>query len=642
MEVLKKLQDLDKPLSREQRNFLANVIIGPWKGSKSQFKKPPSKEILLLVELLLDEGWDGRASTLIEMVKDAVAGSPVNFTGKVAGLFNSSDLDGTTTPGGGGSKAWNYVGIPYVTDPVPTAIMPALPNGATTVVWPYDPCTVTTPVWEDAANQYYVNPAHPSANDLNNGGRGSPTLPRLSIPGLNFAGSGSWSLAAGSQVFIVGDGNTFGSQSDIQSFSFPGTSSDPIWIIGVSTTSKPLLNLARYSMQDATYVMWHNIHFGSTNNYRSEFAGVENNCWRQCLFTGGGTVSTSSRRLLNFIGNPSQINKANVIYQCEGRDLGSWNPGTQATDCLGVHVQAWNRHTWIIDSNFYHIQGDSVMTGNSNYWDFDHARRSHYTYIAGNEFFENYENAYDCKDSYHTIFSSNHCHDFSTTGSEPTANSTCIIMGQDSEGFLSGYTWIINNLIENSGTGARCSATSDTYRGFVLNNLLINCSTGLVFEPRSYTYQQTTTTEAEYVCGVNNTFIDCGQAFSTLRGSSGVEVEFEQNLIVDCTGTYDVWFEDFQGNPRTYANNIVYRSGGGENVRLDGSLTTSNNTVGVDPNLDVNYVPQSGSIAIDYVTGGEHAAYAEFQALYGLDIRQDYLGNTRPQGTYDCGAIEVV
>lgn len=538
------------------------------------------------------------------------------------------------------AQVWNYTGIPYVTDNVPAAIMPELPTGADLPsAWTFDPCSVATPVWRDALNQYYVDPAHAAADDANNDGRGSPTAPRRTIPGLNWGGVGSWTLAANTQLFIVGDGNVFGNASDIENFTMPGTAEQPIWIIGVSTSAKPRLNLERYFMKNVSFVMWHNLHFGGTGSYRAQMqGGVVNNCWRHCLFTGSGTKNGSSRRMLSFTGSSENLNQWNVVYQCEMRDNGAWNPGERATDCMGVHVQAWSRYTWIINNEIYHMQGDSVMTGNSNYWNFNHALRPHYTYIAGNTFYENYENAYDCKDSYHTIFSENHCYGFRTYGSEPSANGTCIIFGQDSEGYLSGYTWIINNRIDDVNTGGRCSATSDTYRGYFIGNLITNANLGVQIEARGYNHNGTYT-HADYASIVNNTLHHCKQGILNPRGTSHVEVQVDGNVIWDATGAYDVRLQNFD-NPKSYTNNIVYRTAGGENVRLQGTTTTANNLRGTEPGLSNSYVPEAEAVAVDHAAT-EHPDYATFQTLYGLDIRQDLVGVSRPQGSsWDAGALE--
>lgn len=91
------------------------------------------------------------------------------------------------------------------------------------VAFPYDPIEMQTPQWNDDASQYWVD-ANAACDDGNNDGRGAPAAPRCSLPGLSGA---TWSLAAGSQVFVVGNG------ANINRMNFPGTAEEMIWIISM-------------------------------------------------------------------------------------------------------------------------------------------------------------------------------------------------------------------------------------------------------------------------------------------------------------------------------------------------------------------------------------------------------------------------
>ena len=554
--------------------------------------------------------------------------------------LTSNEFD-VTVVGDAPTQAWSYIGVPYVTDMVPSAIMPTLPTGPDTVVWPWDPCLVERPTWTDASNQYYIDPSAGNASDSNNGGRGSPSAPRSTLPGWTGGNGGSWTLSAGDQLFIAG-GNSFGSNFDLQSFTFPGTADDPIWIMGVG--DKPVFNFDKFFITGASYVMWDNLYFGSTNGWRNQTTGCNNICWRNNLFTGNPAqvISGSSRRLLSITGANGAENHGIVIYNNVFHSLGKWNPGVEAIDCLGVHVQAWNRHTWVIDNEIYHMQGDSVMTGNSNYWTFTYEQRSHYTYIAGNLMYENYENMFDAKNSFHTVVSENTGHTFYTSGSEPSANSTALIMCQDGEGYLDGYVWILNNYIYDCGVGIRSTPTADECRTWAIGNLIVNAGTGFNSEARSSVGNTGIRTTFVEVGCINNTFVNCGEGLKNTRGVSSTEtiLDYSGNIVYNCDGEYDVWMEGFT-TQQYFRDNVIYRPGGGENVRLDGSyVENTNNSVGTDPLLDANYVPDVTSVAVDLAE--EHYTFQLFEDLYGLDIRVDRRGATRPQGAgFDSGAHEA-
>ena len=87
-------------------------------------------------------------------------------------------------------------------------------------------------------------------------------------------------------------------------------------------------------------------------------------------------------------------------------------------------------------------------------------------------------------------------------------------------------------------------------------------------------------------------------------------------------------------------------------LEISGDIISSLNSNGLEFigsdnfSLDPNFVStsnldlQAGSAAIDQTT--EHPVYQEFEDLYGLDIRYDFLGRPRPadSANWDIGAYE--
>ena len=70
-----------------------------------------------------------------------------------------------------------------------------------------------------------------------------------------------------------------------------------------------------------------------------------------------------------------------------------------------VTIKLWADESLI--EEVYHCEGDSVQVNTSGQRDANYASRPHYIYIAGNRFYENYENAIDNKNCFHTIQSQN-------------------------------------------------------------------------------------------------------------------------------------------------------------------------------------------------------------------------------------------
>ncbi|MCG8486747.1 MAG: hypothetical protein MI756_04690 [Chromatiales bacterium] len=118
-----------------------------------------------------------------------------------------------------------------------------------------------------------------------------------------------------------------------------------------------------------------------------------------------GTHSNASHRCFSLGGSSNNILQFVVFHDIDIWGLGRWQDDRRtSTDLLGIQLQKWSRYVWVLDSRIRNVQGDSIMCGNSNWWDFDRASRPHYLYIGGSEFYENYENGYDQKGCYHVIF----------------------------------------------------------------------------------------------------------------------------------------------------------------------------------------------------------------------------------------------
>jgi hypothetical protein len=541
------------------------------------------------------------------------------------------------------------VGIPDPTGKVPTAIMPNLPTANSQIDgFPYDPINIATPQWSDGANQYYIDSSASNCSDASNGGRGSVSVPRCTLAGMN---GSDWTLNAGDQLFVVGDGASYGEARHLESVDMMGTATKPIWIIGLGS-KKPEFSFERFVWKQARHVLFDSVHFLSkSDNFRMIFYNntgpVEYFTFRHIACSGSdGTHSDPSRRCFSLGGTSQNINRFVVFYDVDIWGLGRWQDDrTTSRDLLGIQLQKWTRYVWLLNSRIRHIQGDSIMCGNSNWWDYNQESRPHYLYVGGNEFYENYENGYDQKGCYHVVFSGNHVHDF--YNAYKGANETAIITEQDSEGDVGGrFAWFINNLVENTGTafGARAT-TSDAYI-YILGNAIRNVkSAAMAFTQRCYSGGSGGTTCPLGLTFANNT-VDCnlkGTGITNVQNPTGSHqsVEVDSNIFYNCTNgsqNSDINWESYSVEPLNikHVNNVHYRTSGG-NITLNanridvfsGNVLNSNvlmSTTGDSYNLMTN------SPAANLVKT-QNAAYSLFQSMYGLDIRQDRLGNTWTSGS---------
>lgn len=565
-------------------------------------------------------------------------------------------------------QAWSYIGIPYPTDNVPGAIMPVLPTGADTPGWPYDPCTIATPVFADGATQYYVDSVNGNNGTAGNSGRGSVALPRQTVPGLS---GSTWVLTAGMQVFITGNSTLWGAQTD-KNVQVSGTAADPCWIIGVGP-GKPNFGGDEFFLS-GQHLLMDNIRFQATDgktrvkigeNVAQGGGGPMQYCTlRYCTMTGLGTSGSGENAVLAGKGNITTPSAFVCIYRCEISNFGRWNrPDTNGVDRHGIQPLYYTRYWWIIENAVYHMEGDSVQLLTSGTTDGIYAKRPHYIYIAGNDFYENYEQSVDNKNSFHLIVSQNRCR--YSRNPYLTKNNSCILINND-EGWLSDYQWIIFNHVDDSGKGifykgdaaSQLSATTPPVqitgqKGYIIGNLITNCSLGIYFEGGDTSGLGGTnppaSTWTQGVSVVNNTIQTTGASISQLSiaGNAGhyATYEISGNLLYKATATPDIVMKTDSSSINTInvLRNLSYSPAGAVTFSSTGAYDSllanlqSTNPLVANPPGDMSLTVGSPAIGANE----ESPVYQLFHDMYGIDIQKSFSGQPRPLGgTWDIGAFE--
>ncbi len=606
-------------------------------------------------------------TTRREFVKGAVAAGVVIGFGRRAESYVV--VVAPSGGGGDGSQAWSYIGIPYPTDNVPSAIMPTLPTGADRAGWPYDPCTIAKPTvgdvadWDNAPNAYYV--AYDGDNGTaGNGGNGNPTNPRLTLP--------SGSLPAGTIIFVEGEGiarpsgdgsvttgrdfhEITGWEPTPATFNSAGTYSttdDICWMVGIND---PRIQAADGTLQNSNHFIFDGVIFGHPSDNRAGRI-IMSNCHYSC-FRHGAQYGNGTGFENNVGGQELGISDCtfHMYYDQEIAYCGAWLETVSVKDFHAWRPSWDNRWLWCIDCHLHHLAGDSTQVGNSDNLDtIDH--NSHYTYFAGNECHDNQENAIDCKNSSHVICSGNHCYDFTGAGAGG-ANSTAIVLSQDGEGYHSNHHWAFANLVHDSGLGIRCSGNngagddgptstpnSDGFiqadRDYVIGNLIYDCTTGMSAAHGSD--QDTGGAEHHFI---NNTVARAttGVDINMFQGSNPLFDNYiDGNIFYECTTEISVSGDNALDHYEV-TDNVLFKTGGGEVIEGTPDVQ-SGNILGQDPlfvdpaNNDFDLASTSSS-AHDMTD--ENAAYQLFQDMYGIDIRKDFAERTRPAGAaWDAGAYE--
>lgn len=527
------------------------------------------------------------------------------------GTDSDSETESDTEDETGGDDAW-YPGIPYPTDELPGGIMPTLPTPGGQPGWPYDPIQLELPEPSGAADEYVVSTAGDDGS-AGNGGNGTVEAPRRTIPVGTFD--------AGSKIFIVGQDSEYGTVDfdvgEDSAWQCAGAEDNQCFFVGIDG---PRIS-RRLTVENSSHVIVDGLSFvddgsgprqwGSMNVVDSTYVTVRNVELRGNGENGSGGSSMSMSNV-EFL----------FAYRMAIHDIGSWETNASGLDVHGWRPAYGNRYLWLIDSELYHLQADGVQTGNSSN-DGPQENTSHYIYIAGNEFYENYENALDNKNSYHVVFSSNDVHDF-YAAEGMGANGTAIILSNNSEGPWTGYHWAINNRIWNTSLALRDSGSEADERNFMVGNTIWNAEGAFV---------QANNAPNRECWIVHNTAHGQTMAFDMFQPGSNSSVFIHGNIFEG--GELDT-LPDAHSELR---DNILF------NVEQNGDWDVESGNIGEDPQLSD---PASGDLSVAASSPAADAiarddeVFTIFDTLYGLDIRQDQRGTARPSGGgWEIGAIEL-
>lgn len=557
---------------------------------------------------------------------------------------------------------WNYVGIPYVTDNVPSEIMPAIPDGADIAAFPYDPCTVATPTFADGALQYYIDTVNGNDGSAGNSGRGSVALPRQTIP--NWTG-GTWTIADGEQFFIT-DNSTVGTDGEDIVLDVSGSSGTPCWIIGVGT-GKPTIQTDKFFL-GGTHIIMDSLKWSRNGSLRIKFGNSTEDIAfsygtiRNCEVDGQGASNSANAAIgASVLEGSGKTNSFICIYNNVIHSFGDWDRADdQGTDHHAIQMTRGARYWWIVDNEIYHCEGDSIQVNTSNQNDATYINRPHYIYVAGNEMYENYEQALDAKNCFHLVVSGNDIHDFYNTF--VASGETALLLCNDSEGWVSGYEWAINNTIYDAGRGIRLSGNTALtvddpeapvpvqtagQRSYVIGNQLTNVDVGVLLDMRGNDPTGAMTrTWYEELWVVDNTIdsLDAGVQLNRTNSAAGEThaATATGNVIYNRGTSEDLDLGTSATLTNTVTHNVIYRSGGSVSLNVSDFDVYTNNVLDSDPlftALGTDYSLTQSSPAVD--AGTLSPVYALFQSMYGIDITPDLNGDTRPQGaSWDAGAYE--
>lgn len=494
----------------------------------------------------------------------------------------------------------------------------------------YDYGGVSGP-YKDAGNgpyTHYIDNTHQNATDDNNP-YGTADIPRETFPA---------ELPAGSVVEIHGGPYSFRNMMGEMILLARGTADRPVFFRGVSATDRPLFTRLLYVM--GSYAVVEHLEFDkaviSLRLLLEE--DIHHIAIRHLEMYGDGTETHNNSAISLASWNRNSVTYGvshTVIYNNHIHDYGDRDPAVE-NDWLGVAVNGYDvYYTWIIDNNIHHMGGDSVRTGNNDNWNPPYT--SHHAYIGRNHFHHNGENAIDLKCMADVVYSQNIMHDFELSASSGGAAAT-VHYGPPNN-------WIIFNTIYNAVSGVSSSGVVDLY---VIGNEIFDISDrGIAFWGEGEVHI------------VGNTISNVGQGIYTWIPSTEPH-PIINNIINNIQDPAEGWHIRYTQKSLADASemhhNLIYQDDAPIRINWHGeynSITDFQNGTGkgegcieaeprfVDPSND-NFRLQTNSPARN--TGTEETVYLQlYKDRFGVDIRSDLVGISRPQGPeWDIGAYEFV
>jgi hypothetical protein len=495
-------------------------------------------------------------------------------------------------------------------------------------LYDYDNNGTPEGAYKDAGNgpyTHYVDRSAPNCTDgSNNSNSGTPALPRCTIPGRDGA-----PLKAGSVVEVHGKYDyEHTSPADLH---FAGTAAKPVFIRGASAANRPSLT-GSFDVVGSSYTIVENILFSDRDGDLSDgpcgsFGVTDKNGQRydsdhivlrhsevsgnlNCGGTGVGGYSGTT--ILSNI----------VLWDNRIHDNGDVNASFDQ-DVHGTGVGTGAQNVWILDSEYYRNSGDGVQINGS-------PTATHHLYLGRNISHHNKQTGLWTKNASDVIFSENKVYGHRA--------------GNSSGGGGMGFqydprrVWFLFNEAYDNVQGMTHGSADDGSRSdiyFIGNILHDNLFCGM---------QLNGWVEGEYVIG--NTFYN--NPIGLENGYHRIGLEISNNIFSN--NPTAISFTEYGSGAASNLRHCLFESPvkivWDDVVRNIASMQSIGECLGCqsgDPlfvnALAADFNLQRGSPGIDM--GALEAAYATYQQLYGIDIRRDKAGRTRPQGAgWDVGAYE--
>ncbi len=533
-----------------------------------------------------------------------------------------------------------------------------IPDPAASFGGALDPTDSPTPAWPASwtagstsatAGYYYVDKTDPNATDSGNP-YGHPDLPRKSIP--------EGSLNAGDYVYVhAGSYTNIDSGGDRFNWYGTGTSANPIWITGNPTVKPMLQDLTQigYGSGSTSYLVFENFELNCVGDGKGKLAvrpsvdgdTVDHVVVRNCVLTGTQDAADSSGLSAGWSQSvdswPNSKITYTVFYNNTISNYGDKAISDEAGIIAGFHVD----YLWVLNNTIHDVGSDSIA--GSHYSDNNTKKTEHY-YIGGNTLYGNGENGIDLKGAKHVIISEN-----TISGPFTREQGWGIVLHYGaSPSTTVKDAWVIFNKIHHVSGGIYTSGSVGCDDLHVIGNLIydVDADYAETSDPlNGYCVFIGGGDGAFHV--VDNTFYDydSGILVQDLDGTDSLDIHGNIFAARSERGGYELKEETDESKINLDYNQFYLSGGsaafywGGESRNLNymqGIASECTNGAEGDPLLFSpvsDFRISSNSPCRD--ANVKHNVYDTFYNAYGINIRTDKSGISRPQGSAcDIGAYE--
>jgi hypothetical protein len=514
--------------------------------------------------------------------------------------------------------------------------------------------TPPSPWNTSTANWYYVKQGGVAVDN------GTPAAPRGTFP----------TLCAG--CFIVLDNTATLSVTNLTLNFSAGTSGSRVWLIGSGqvglgsgSTRAQISHTGDVTITgDHFYIDGLRFHAANQNQigvaFGSASATIDIALIRDTEISGTGVVrSGNSGNAMQGV-NSSTPSQFVVFYQTSWHDIGAWDPASLGSDidCHCFQINNDVQDIWILESEFYHCQGDGIQfTAAGDATPF--ANFAERVYVGRSTAYENLQAGFWFKHGDDLIFSENTVYNQNQRAGIGAGTGDPIGMGGQ---YDFAEVWFIANRIYDTDNPIRFASVSNTLRSviYLVGNVITNANwAGSVNANSANTGGSAIAFWQGGTCRVvgNTIWKFVGQGIASTPGVCSAMI-LESNIINGRTSgsMHDIFLEGgggwtnvrarnnmFDPSPRLHTNGTTRTSiatfhsddssNRANNVANSASFVSAVNGVG-------DFDTQSGSPARDAGTINTDV-YATYNTQYSVDIRKDFVGTARPQNTlYDIGAYE--